>query len=492
MDGGGSETTAAGPPKRASSAQPFPPEKPQNPETLSWENNPLKKTSDYGFQAALGQFLPRATVEGLRHLRRSSRGRKAKLPASDLFYSFVFHFLCRAGTWAEHLRQLTGQQRAESTLSERRQALSWTFFTECLRLALRPLARRRKHPDAFYRGWRLLAVDGTQFSLTNTPQILRRIRKAATRRAQAAWAKLDVVVLLELGLHNPLAVAVAERQERSEYVLAQRLWTHVPPKALLLGDRLYGCPAMIASLWPHFLSVHSHFLLRARHNLKIQVIRSLPDGSALVRVAVNDPHKSRRVLQWLSLREIRIHVKRPGTRAEVLRLWTSLTDWRSAPAMELARLYTRRWQQELYWRQMKLELRKTEVLQSHTPETAAQEVAALVLATALIAQERVRIAAHQVPVLNISFVKCLELIRPLWQILALATDVLTSKQRKQIVQRILDEIGRCQKNPPRARSCARAVRQPVTGWPRLLKTKYAKGSWSYRVLTPKTTITERH
>jgi hypothetical protein len=431
-------------------------------------------------------------VEGLRHLRRSSRGRKANLPASDLFYSFVFHFLCRAGTWAEHLRQLTGQQRAESTLSERRQALSWTFFTECLRLALRPLAQRRKHPDAFYRNWRLLAVDGTQFSLTNTPQIGCRIRKALTRRARAAWAKLDVVVLLELGSHNPLAVAIDEKQERSEYVLAQRLWPQIPPRSLLLGDRLYGCPAMIASLWPCLLSVNSHFLLRARHNLKVRVLRRLSDGSAHIRVAVNDPHKSRRVLQWLILREIRVRVKRPGARAEVLRLWTSLMEGRSAPALELAQLYTRRWQQELYWRQMKLELRKTEVLQSHTPETAAQEVAALVLATALVAQERVRAAAHQSPVLNISFVKCLELIRPLWQVLALATDVLTSEQIAQIVQRVHHEIRRCQKDPPRTRSCVRAVRKPVTGWPRLLKTKYAKGAWSYRVLPSKSTITERH
>jgi ribonucleoside-diphosphate reductase alpha chain len=32
---------------------------------------------------------------------------------------------------------------------------------------LRPLAKKRRHPTAFWRGWRLLAMDGTQFSYVN-------------------------------------------------------------------------------------------------------------------------------------------------------------------------------------------------------------------------------------------------------------------------------------------------------------------------------------
>ena len=47
-----------------------------------------------------------------------------------------------------------------------------------LRLGLRPLAEAAAQPDAFWRGGRLVALDGTQFSLTNTPQV-----KAATRRS---------------------------------------------------------------------------------------------------------------------------------------------------------------------------------------------------------------------------------------------------------------------------------------------------------------------
>jgi hypothetical protein len=131
---------------------------------------------------------------------------------------------------------------------------------------------------------------------------------------------------------------------------------------------------------------------------------------------------------------------------------------------------------------MKLELRKSELLTSHAPETAAQEVLLLVLASALLAHERQRAAAGQRPVLEISFVKCLELLHPLWLVLALAGEVLLPTVREKLVGAVRREIQCCVKPKRRLRTCARAVRQSVTGWPRLIKPRYATGRWSYTIL----------
>jgi hypothetical protein len=57
----------------------------------------------------------------------------------------------------------------------------------------------------------------------------------------------------------------------------------------------------------------------------------------------------------------------------------------------------------LYFREAKRVLRQTDVLQSHTVETGAQEIAAIILATALLARERARVAHGQVPVLRVKF-----------------------------------------------------------------------------------------
>lgn len=151
-----------------------------------------------------------------------------------------------ADTLAEHFSQLFDAPLADSSFSERRTRLPWEVFSELLRLGLRPLAVAAAQPDAFWRGWRLVALDGTQFSLTNTPQIKATTRKAKSRRGRAAFAKITTGVLLELGLHNPLAAAIGRRGQ-SEWALALELLARAPAQALLLADRLHGCAAFVAA-----------------------------------------------------------------------------------------------------------------------------------------------------------------------------------------------------------------------------------------------------
>ena len=444
--------------------------------------SPAPPTSDYGFLEALGQIIAVSALETLGRWRRSPRGCPIKkLSVAALLQALLFHFLFCTGTLVEHVRQLLGISLAASTLSERRTALGLKPLLECLRLALRPLARPEQQPEAFWRGWRLVAWDGTQFSLTNTPQILARMLKAATRRGRAAWAKIRVVVLLEVGLHNPLAAQVGCQGE-SEVALARRLVSSLTQGMLLLADRLSGGGILLGELYTRSQAVGAHFLVRVVQRTKVQVIKTLRDGSRLVTVTIWNPEHPHQVLATLTLRQIRVTVSRPGWRSTELRLWTTLLDPKNAPAAELTRLYAKRWEQELYWRQMKLELRKSELLTSHTLETGTQEILLLVLATALLAQERLRAAAGQRPVLEISFVKCLELLRPLWLVLALAGQVLEPTVRQQLARVVRREIQRCVKPKRRARSCVRAVRQPVTGWPRLIKPKYATGPWSYAIV----------
>jgi len=78
-------------------------------------------------------------------------------------------------------------------------------------------------------------------------------------------------------------------------------------------------------------------------------------------------------VEWLELREIRVQLHRKGFRATQLRLWTTLLNPATAPATELVELYAQRWEHELFYREIKRQLRKNGLLQSHTVTTAAQE-----------------------------------------------------------------------------------------------------------------------
>src|SRR5216110_601864 len=195
------------------------------------------------------------------------RGRKPRVPLTQLLPALTWHAMQDTGTLAEHLFQLFREPLADSSWSDRRLRLPWEIFAELMRRALRPRATARKHREAFWRGWRLIALDGTQFSLLNTPQITATRGKARTRRGRAAFAKITTAVLLELGLHNPLAAAIGRHGE-SEWALAQRLLAQLPKRALLLGDRLYGVAAFVVHAGAACARVGSHFLLRASRSTK--------------------------------------------------------------------------------------------------------------------------------------------------------------------------------------------------------------------------------
>jgi hypothetical protein len=362
---------------------------------------------------------------------------------AHLLAALVFHVMNASGTLSEHFAMLFEDALNDSTCSDRRARLPWQIFAELMQRVLRPLARKRRHPEAFWRDWLLTALDGTQHSVTNTPQNNAALRKAKARRGRAAFAKISTSVLLELGLHNPLAAAIGHRGQ-SEWELSLGLLARLPKKCLLLADRLSGCAAFAAQAQRACQRVGSHFLFRARSQIKVQVVRRFKDGSRLVRVPVRKKGQPRVILEWLELREIRVQLGRKGHRPTELRLWTTLLDPTRAPAGELVELYARRWEHELFYREIKRQLRKSGLLQSHTVTTAAQEIAALLLAAALLAQERDRAAAGRVPVLRVSFIKLLELLRPLWLVLALGDDLLSQQQKKQLTQRIYEpKNGSC-------------------------------------------------
>jgi hypothetical protein len=102
------------------------------------------------------------------------------------------------------------------------------------------------------------------------------------------------------------------------------------------------------------------------------------------------------------------------------------------------------------------------------------------VAAALSARERDRAAAGQAPVLRVSFIKLLELMRPLWLAFVLGNDPLNQRQKQQLTERFCAPARRCLSQKRRRRSCKRAVRQPVSKWPRLLENQSWEGPINFK------------
>ena len=383
----------------------------------------------------------------------------------ELIESLVFHTVTDGGTLAQHVKQLTGKIITDGALAQRRALMPAAVFEGLMAAALKPKADPIRHPEAFYHDLRLCGVDGSLFSITNTPQVKKQMRKARSRRGRAAFPKVGAAVMVELGLHNPLAAALGAKGE-SEMVLARQVLSAQPANSLILGDRYYGVAAVLVDL---SALDERHFLFRVKDNLKRRFLEAYPDGSALVEIGTG---KNKRLV-----REIVGKVQRAGRGAATrVRLWTSLLDWSKHPACELLALYATRWEQEIFYKELKVDTRSTPCLQSHTPLTAIQEIAALILAYAVLVDYRVEAASvGQVGVLRISFLKTLQVVQGLWQFLEVTSDMLTPAQVRLVVRRSLRQIADMAIPKRRARSCPRKLRQPVSSWPRLRKNTYKNG-----------------
>jgi propanediol dehydratase small subunit len=122
------------------------------------------------------------------------------------------------------------------------------------------------------------------------------------------------------------------------------------------------------------------------------------------------------------------------------------------------------------------------LLRSQKSRTAWHEVAALVVAQALVARLRVHVARDAgADLLRVSFQKTVEAARVLCVVLVEAADLLSAGQLRQISDRRMNRVARQLSGRRRARSCPRAVRQPVSPWPRKRKSSNSYGEFQYEV-----------
>ena len=447
-------------------------------------NHPNSKNSTgfvHDFSVLFGSVLERFEV-----LQEPGRGRRPKLAAWKLLASMVYHVMAGAGYLSAHVHQIFGVNIADSSLSERRQRIGLEPFVWLMKHGLRVLADGRVHKASFYKGLRLCGIDGSKWSVTNTPQVLEKMKKSTSRRLQAAFAKIEMCALVELGMHNPLAAEVGLKGE-GEWNLASRLLTKLPKRSLLIVDRLYGCGKYLRELVKSCTDRDSELLVRARSSNKARVIKKLSDGSAIVVIgerAARRKGASRGGKKGVKVREIRARIRKPGAKAwSDVRLWTTLLDEKAHPAQKLLELYGMRWEQEIFYKELKLQVRGGDVLRSHTPETAAQEVAALLMACSIIAEQRGEAArTGRLNPLRISFSKTLDKLNALWTIVAMSDGLLDEAGVAELITRVRAQLVHEALPERRQRSCPRAVRKPVGSWRRLTRNESHEGPLTIEVI----------
>jgi hypothetical protein len=236
------------------------------------------------------------------------------------------------------------------------------FATVC-----RPVAAAQT-PGAFYRQWRVTAIDGTTFDLPDTEANVAafgRPPRSGRGEQQVGYPQARMVGLVECGTHVVFEAAIGPLRT-GEQALAGTVLRSLGPDMLLLADRGFFAVA----LWRQAAGTGADLLWRVRKDIVLPMIEQLPDGSYLSEIFDSSD----------------IHHTRPGLRVRaveytlaghegVYRLITTILDPAQAPADHLAVLYAERWEFESTLDEIKTHLGGPQlVLRSQHPDGAEQEL----------------------------------------------------------------------------------------------------------------------
>jgi len=217
-----------------------------------------------------------------------------------------------------------------------------------------------------YRGLLLVAIDGTVISVPDTAANLAVYPKHRGNNGGAGYPQLRLLALVACGTRSVIG-AVFGTSAIGETRWAAQLATQVKAGMLLLADRNFAA----ANLLPSFTAEGAHLLVRAKSGRRLPQIARLRDGTGLARLGP------------LTIRVIDAEITiatAAGRATGHYRLWTTLTDPDTHPAIDLVRLYHQRWEIETCYAEIKSTILGGRVLRAQTPAGIEQEIYALLTA----------------------------------------------------------------------------------------------------------------
>jgi len=344
------------------------------------------RLSDYVTLGVLTTTVPAGLIDAvLADTGRQSR-RQRQLPARLVVYYVMALALYAQASYGEVLRcllegvrwlRLKGADPAladKSAITKARIRLGASPLKQLFARVVRPLAE----PDtrgAWYRGRRLVSLDGTTIDLADTPELEERFGRPAASRGSSSFPQLRLLTLAETGTHAIFAAAL-DRYQVSEAHLARELLQQLQPDMLCLADRAF----VGFELWRTAAASGAVLLWRVRKNQVLPCRERLTDGSYLSRLYASPKHR-RHEDGGMMVRVIDYRLEGVPDAEPLYRLVTTLLDPAGAPAKELAALYHERWESEGAFAELKVALPGQRLmLRSRRADLAEQELYGLLLA----------------------------------------------------------------------------------------------------------------
>ncbi len=344
------------------------------------------RTTDHISLGVVTKTFPAETIDRILEETDRQSQRRRNLPARVMVYYVIALAFYAEASMTEVLRCLLEGLRwlarpekdvrvsGKSGLSQARTRLGEEPVRALYRQVVAPIARQ-KTEGAWYRGWRLVSIDGSTWDVADTPENAGEFGRPGSSRGQSAYPQLRFVALMESGTHVLFGAEVGS-YATGETSLARSVIKHLKADMLCLADRGY----VGFEMWRQAAETGAALLWRVRRNQVLPCLERLADGSYLSTLYETEKDRRHdrggRLVRVVEYRLIGI----AGTE-DRYRLVTTLTDADKAPAAELAALYHERWEIEIAIGEVKTHLKgRNTVLRSRKPALVRQEFFGFLLA----------------------------------------------------------------------------------------------------------------
>ena len=321
-------------------------------------------------------------------------------------YEAVFSAVSQGLAWDAGAPQPSAVGKA--SISALRIRIGAPPLAELVRRCCVPLADAAIHPSAFYRGLRLVGIDGSTFELPDELDNDQAFGRPGGRQGPAGYPQARCALLAECATHAILAANLGPYR-CGEWELCVPLLKSLKPGMLCLADRGFNG----FEHWEQAAATGAELLWRCASTRNLPVEQLLEDGSYLSTIRPTGVGRAEAAARAITVRVIDYKLPSLPDAEPHYRLITTLLDASAGPAMELAELYHRRWEMEAIYDELKTHLRQgRRGLRSKTAELVRQEFYGWVLmhyAVRWVLHQGS--SRHRIPHEDLSFMGHLQLFR---------------------------------------------------------------------------------
>jgi len=305
------------------------------------------------------------------------------------------------------------------------------------------VAAQASKAEDLWKGFFVKVIDGTGVSMPDTLKNQRAYPQSREQKPGCGFPFMKIVGICSLSTGALLDYARGNKHQH-ELRLLHRLLDAFKPGDLALADRGFSCYTLLALLWRK--SVPALFRLHHARSADLRRGKRLGKNDRLVIWRKPNNWERRylpqrlwkRIAPELTVRILRLSLRRAGFRTRSVTLVTTLVDPQLYPAQELALLYARRWEIELWFRDIKTSM-GMEVLRCQSPKMIHKELEMFLIAYNLIRCLMLQASRqYHVDRRRLSFKGTVDSAR---QFAMAVAEARSRKKQKQLMDKLLQTIA---------------------------------------------------